>query len=87
MSSALLRAFELERQAAELWGRQAQAFMVCEEAGELTTAICQFGRDRINANELLDEAADGVIVSVAAAFLRAMERQAAHGARCEKGDS
>ena len=64
----LQRAWNLERDAAEKWGKEAQAFMVCEEAGELVTAICQFGRGRIRANELLDEAADGIIVSAAAAY-------------------
>lgn len=65
----LAAACRLEREARAKWGATAQAFMVCEEAGELATAMAHHVRGRATDADLLDEAADGIIVSCAAAVL------------------
>lgn len=65
-ATPLEAAFFYEKRAIEIWGDQAQTLMVCEEAGELVTALAQFHRKRATADEVLDEAADAIIMSCCA---------------------
>lgn len=62
-------AFKAEILALEKWGPTAQRLMVAEEASELVVAVTQHGRGRITDSDLLDEAADAVVVACAAAIL------------------
>lgn len=55
--------------AEDAWGRDAQARMVSEEAGELIVETNRYMRGRATAEDVLDEAADGILVSVEAAVL------------------
>jgi len=65
-SILLERAWALECRAKACWGQDAQRLMVCEEAGELVSAIAQHARGRATAQEVVDEAADAIIVACAA---------------------
>jgi NTP pyrophosphatase (non-canonical NTP hydrolase) len=62
-------AWNLERQALLKWGETAQRLMVCEEGAELVVAVAQHARGRATDDEVLDEAADAIIVACTAAVL------------------
>jgi NTP pyrophosphatase (non-canonical NTP hydrolase) len=49
---------DLFAEAVALWGRGFQVLVVCEECGELVSALSQYNRGRISAPELAEEVAD-----------------------------
>ncbi len=52
------------RRALETWGPEAQLFMMIEEAGELTTALAQMRRGRLEEKDLAAEIADVIIMAM-----------------------
>lgn len=66
------------RKAIERWGSAAQTSMAVEEMAELITAICHFGRGRIESDAVAEEIADVLIMCHQLALLAGTWRVRTH---------
>jgi len=64
--NTLERAYELAKKARDVFGDEAQDMMLVEEASELSLAVSQYKRNRVQRHEVEAEAADVIIVAIGA---------------------
>lgn len=65
----------LNEDAVETWGKGPESWMVVEELGELQDAFAKAVRDEATKRDVIEEAADAMIVSVLAAVLVGASRE------------
>lgn len=65
----LARVMAMAASSVDAWGETAQERMVYEELGELQVALAQAGRGRAGASDVIEEAADVVLMAIEAANL------------------